>query len=43
MQGGDGGVVKEIIKAGSGWETPEKGDNVNGKYLHNTINASNSL
>jgi hypothetical protein len=30
MQGGDGGVIKQIIKAGSGYESPEKGDKVNG-------------
>jgi len=28
----DGGVIKEIIRAGSGWEKPENGDDVTGKY-----------
>ena len=32
FQGGDGGVVKEILKAGKGWEKPEKNDKVTGKY-----------
>ena len=27
----DGGVVKEIVKPGTGWEEPEKGDKVQGK------------
>lgn len=27
---GDGGVIKEIIKEGTGWETPEKGSEVTG-------------
>jgi hypothetical protein len=26
----DGGVFKEILTPGSGWETPEKGDKVSG-------------
>ncbi|KAG7673991.1 hypothetical protein Ndes2526B_g02530 [Nannochloris sp. 'desiccata'] len=33
VSGGDGGVIKEIIKAGSGFETPEKGDKVNVHYV----------
>jgi hypothetical protein len=32
LQGGDGGIIKEIIKAGTGFETPEKGDKVNGTF-----------
>jgi hypothetical protein len=27
----DGGVKKKILKAGEGWEKPEKGDEVSGK------------
>jgi len=27
----DGGVLKEIITKGSGWESPEKGDKVSGE------------
>lgn len=30
---GDGGVFKEIITAGSGWEMPEKGDKVTVHYV----------
>jgi hypothetical protein len=38
----DGGVIKEIIKAGSGFETPEKGDKVNGKFMNITKQFSKS-
>ncbi len=27
----DGGVEKTILTVGSGWEKPERGDNVNGE------------
>lgn len=30
VQGGDGGVIKEIIKNGKNWEKPEKDDKVTG-------------
>lgn len=31
LQGGEGGVFKEIVKYGSGWEHPENGDKVTGE------------
>lgn len=33
---GDGGLIKKILKEGSGWETPCKGDNVTVIY-HGTL------
>ena len=33
MSQADGGVIKKILKAGSGWEKPEKGDQVFGKLI----------
>ena len=30
---GDGGVVKKVIKAGSGWEQPSTGDSVSVHYV----------
>lgn len=33
---GDGGLIKKIIKEGSGWETPSKGDDVTVIY-HGTL------
>ena len=35
LQGGDGGVIKEIVQPGFGMDRPEKGDKVTGKhYVH---------
>lgn len=31
LAGEDGGIIKEIITPGTGWEKPEKGDKVTGK------------
>ncbi len=33
---GDGGLIKKILKAGEGWETPSKGDSVKVIY-HGTL------
>ena len=33
MQQADGGVTKKILKAGSGWEKPEQGDQVFGALI----------
>ena len=36
----DGGVSKKIIKVGSGWETPEAGDQVFGESVPWLVSAS---
>ncbi len=35
----DGGVVKKIITAGEGWEYPETGDEVTGRYRLTVCNT----
>lgn len=36
----DGGVVKTLLKAGQGWESPEKGDEVTVHYVGTLTDGS---